>query len=385
MSLLNNIRAILKYEIILSILLLLIACNSSSQEASSEDIKIGAILPLTGGAASFYGKYATQGLELARDEINANGGIDRKNLTIVYEDSQGQITRGLSAFNKLQAEGITVIIGDIVSGVTLAIAPEAEKNKILLIAPGSASPKLSEAGDYVFRTKVSAQLESKTAADFIKNSLGANRVAFLYQNSDYGFGVFSAMKADLLSLGAEIVGEEKFDIGDADMRTQLLKLKGTGANYILLAGYPQEVGLILKQANELGVTQKFFAHSGSVGPDVIRMAGPAANGLIYLYEIDLNRSRQNTERFVEEYHSKYSEDPELFSSLTYDTLMLIKEHIKGCGLDSTCLKNTLYTADFEGVTGKITFDHNGDIIREKFTPMIIRNNAFMFYALGKLA
>jgi len=358
----------------------LIWWGQARREEVKDSIRIGVLMPLSAGTGSFYGQYGRRGLELAQEKINAEGGINGSNLQLVYENSEGKPRVGVQAITKLLNEEIRVFIGDQISGVTLAVAPIVEENKALLIVPGSASPKVSEAGDYIFRTKVSANIESKTAAQFIAQDLGAKRVAFLYQNSDYGVGVFAALKTDATQAGMQIVAEELFDIGATDVRSQLAKLKNSAAEYILVAAYPQETGVIMRQAKELGVQQKFFVHSGSIGPDTIKEAGAAADGLLFLYEIRLDTSREETDEFIKRYREKYGEQPELFSSLAYDTLLLLADKARTCSTDTECLKGALYqTRDFAGVTGVIGFDSNGDIVRNDFTPMTIIGGQFVRY------
>ena len=365
--------------IILLIIWGIVALGGGENELVSEEpIKIGAILPLTGNA-SFYGEYGKQGLELALEDINNDGGVNGHPLEIVYEDSLGQPKAGLQAINKLIFEGFKVIIGDIISGVTLTMAPVAEKNKVILIANGSATPKMREAGDYIFRTKASADIEVVAGIDFIEK-LKVDEVAFLYQNSEYGTSIFNTMKSGLQKIGINVDGEERFEIGTTDMRTQLTKLMSSDSDYIILAGYPKQIGFILKQADELGMSKNFFAHSGSIGPDIIKVAGDSAEDLIFLYESQIDNSQKRTLAFFENYRRKYNEEPELFSMIAYDTLFVLRDKIEECSLDTDCIKDSLYnTKNFEGISGKISFDKNGDIIREFFTPMTIKQGRFIKY------
>jgi branched-chain amino acid transport system substrate-binding protein len=341
---------------------------------SEEYIVIGAVLPLSGSAANFYGEYAQRGLELAKKEINNSGGINGKKLSIIYEDSQGQPRVGVQAINKLIAQNIKTVIGDPISGVTLSIAPFAEKNKVLVITPGSAAPGVTTAGDYIFRTKVSASVESKKAAEFIARFLNVRKIDFLYQNSDYGAGVFNAMKTNIEKEGLTVGQEELFEVGSFDMRTQLLKLRGSDSDLILMAGYPKEIGQVLKQASELGIKKKFFAHSGSVGPDIVEIADQSADELIFLYEISLDFSDSRTTNFFASYRARYSQEPELFSFLAYDTLYLLRDKIEKCGIDSDCIRDALYNdPPLDGISGELSFDHNGDITRNIFTLFVIKD------------
>jgi branched-chain amino acid transport system substrate-binding protein len=370
-------KTITAVVVVVVIVTVWIVVNQKSTKDNA--IKIGAILSLTGGS-SFYGEHAQRGIDFALSKINSSGGINGKSLSIVYEDSQGQPKIGVDAIGKLIAEGTKVIVGGDVSGITLAMAPIAEQNKILLIAPAGAAPAITNAGDYIFRTKVSAAVESKTVAQYIANVLKVKKVAFLYQNSDYGKGVFTPFKADIAAFGVSTIAEENYETDSTDFRTQLTKLKNKSADLIVLAGYPKEVGEILKEAYELGINKTFFAHSGSIGPDIIKVGGDSANGLIYMSEIKLDLNDIATADFYAAYKQKYNEDPEIFSMLGYDTLMVLSDGLKKCSLDSECIKNYLYgVKNYPGITGLISFDQNGDIVRDSFSTYTIQNGQFVPY------
>ena len=333
-------------------------------------------MPLSGGAASFYGEYGQRGLMLALEDLNKD--FNQKRISVTIEDSQDQPKLGINAVNKLINQGIHFVIGGQISGVTLAMAPIVEQNKVLLIVPGSASPKVTDAGDYIFRTKVSAAIEAKKVSDFIVNELSIRKVAFLYQNSDYGVGVFNVLKAEMEKGGVIMTNDEHFEIGSVDMRTQLTKIKSSDAELVLLAGYPKDIGQILRQASELKLDKKFFAHSGSIGPDVVKVGGTGAENLLFLYEISVNKEDQKTKSFFDRYEQKYSDSPELFSMIAYDTTVLLGEKIRECKEDVECVKNALYnTVNYPGITGLINFDNKGDIIRDLFTLFTIKEGKFV--------
>ncbi len=330
----------------------------------SKGIQFGAVLSLTGGTSAFYGEYAQRGLEIARAEVNGTGGILGENIEIVYEDSGGDKTRGVNAINKLIQADIDFVFADPVSGVTLAMAPVAEKNEKILFAPGASNPLITNAGDYIFRTKMSATIEGEKAGKYIAQDIKPKRVAFIYQNSDYGKGVFESFKKELIKENIQIVENEQFAMGSTDMRTNLTNIKQVHPDLVVIAAFPKEVGIVMKQAKELNLDTKFFAHSGSIGPDIDLIAGSAAEGLTYLTELDFSPDNKKFESFARVYREKYAADPELFSSIAYDAFMLAADAVKSCGSTSPqCVKGYLYSVkDYAGVSGVISFDQNGDIL-----------------------
>jgi branched-chain amino acid transport system substrate-binding protein len=159
------------------------------QPDQPDTVTIGAILPLTGSAAP-YGKNARRGIELALEEINANGGVNGKKVKVLYEDSKTEPKEAVSALRKLHSSsGVKFIIGDINSTGVLAMAPIAVRERILLLSPGASNPKISDAGDYIFRNWHSDALEGQVDADHAYSTLGWREAAVLYVNAAYGAGL----------------------------------------------------------------------------------------------------------------------------------------------------------------------------------------------------
>jgi len=124
------------------------------------------------------------------------------------------------------------------------------------------------------------------------------------------------------------------------------------------------MGWIMKQAKELGIETQMVAPAGTIGPELIEIAGTAADGLIYNTEFDLNSEREVVQNFRIKYKEKYGEDPEIFAALGYDSTMIISDMLKICGPDATCIKDELYKVkDYDGASGVISFDENGDVIK----------------------
>lgn len=325
-----------------------------------DTLKVGAVLSLSGSTSSFYGEYNKNAIELAKGNINKSGGISGRNIEVLYEDSGGNKIAGLQGLNKLIESNVKAIITDI-SPVAVGIAPVSQSSKVLLVATSASNPTISTMGDYIFRTKMAAQKEGIEAAKYITENIQPKSVAFLYQNSDYGVGVFKTFSEQIKNAGINIVADQKFAQGASDMRTQLSVINSKKPDLIIVAAFPKEVGMLLKQAREIGISAKFFAHSGSIGPDIESVAGEAANGLTFLTELD--KTSSEFKNFSEQYSQKYNKTPELFSSNAYDAFMLIAQSAEKCGgFDTFCMKDTLSKIkEYKGVSGSITFDENGDI------------------------
>lgn len=350
----------------------------------NNEIVIGAILSLSGSTSSFYGEYNKNALDLYVEELNKKGGIGGKKVRIEYQDSKGDKVAAIQAFNLMHAQGIRYFIADI-SPVVVGIAPMANEKKSILVGTSASNPTITNMGEYIFRTKLSAETEGKIAAEYLSTQLKPKSVAFLYQSSDYGVGVFNSFGPIIKASGVKVLAEEKYDKDSTDMRTQLAKIRQQNPEILIMAGFPKEVGRIIKQAKEIGINAKLFAHSGSIGPDIELIAGSSSSGMLYFTELHEDGAR--FKEFKDTYIAKYDVAPELFAANTYDAITLLVNGIGQCGggqgsagvttgssvtnywaglTEVDCVKNNLAsTKGFQGVVGNITFDKNGDLIERE--------------------
>ncbi|MFA5023187.1 MAG: ABC transporter substrate-binding protein, partial [Candidatus Paceibacterota bacterium] len=302
-----------------------------------------------------------------------------KQLQIVYDDTGSQTTSAVSIMQKFVSEGYPIILTSAYSQETLAEAPVAEKGKVLLLAAGSAADKMRDAGDYVFRLKVSVNKEIENLLGFVKNK-NLKTIYILYAQIDYGVGSKKTVEELWPIMGGKIIGEEGFLPESTDFRAQLLKAKNARPDVILLASaLPKNLGYILKQAKELNLNQKFIAPGGAVSPEIITIAGSAADGLVYTMEFDINSTSTATKTFRENFNKRYGKDPELFAAMGYDAAKIVAKMLKICGPNSACLKDNLYQVqNYQGASGIISFDDHGDVLKPMFY-MTIKNGKFVRY------
>ena len=189
----------------------------------------------------------------------------------------------------------------------------------------------------------------------------------MYVENDYGKSVQQSAEKYFKDLDGQVLGSEGFKLEETDFRTFLIKAKDANPDIIVLGGWPRNMGYILKQAKELNINKTFVAPGGTIGPEILEIAGQAANGLIYISEFDLNSDNEAITAFRAKYNQKYNKEPELFSAMGYDVVNIISGMLKKCGTDSVCLKDNLYQVqNYDGASGVISFDDHGDVIK----PMI---------------
>lgn len=363
----KKILGILVIVLVISSVFFIISINEkiNGNSVNDETIRVGAILPLSGNLAS-YGYSSKAGLDLAIKEINDAGGINGKALEVIYEDSEGSSTKGVSSIQKLISENdIKVIIGPVMSSVSLAISPIAENNKVIVITISS-SPDISDAGDYIFRNREKATQQSEVLSEFVVKKIGARKIATLYRDDATGKGHVLTFEEYLNNLGVDILASEAYLPGNLDFRTQLLKIKSKNPEVIYIASSPKEVGFILKQARELGIDSQFIGTSGNEGKEVVEIAGKYAEGLIYTIPSGDPRKKEVSE-FSEKYNDKYPNGQVELGALLYDSLNIVVKAMNFCNnpKDTDCIKDELYkTQGYGGASGTTSFDSNGDATKE---------------------
>jgi branched-chain amino acid transport system substrate-binding protein len=339
-------------------------CKKATREP--DVIKIGAILPLTGDAA-LYGNNDREGIDLAIEIINAKGGIDGKEVAILYEDSKAEAKAGVSAINKLANSNISIIIDDAISTVTLAMLPIATEKKIIILSTGATNPSLSGASPYFFRIWNSDAEEGVFAANACYDKLSIKKMAIVYVNNDYGKGLKDVFGKDYIKLGGQIIAEESFEKGDKNFRGIVAKIKQANAEAIYLIGYASETGIVVKQLREAKVTSKIIGTVAMEDPLFLKLAGEASENVIYVFPKAPEGSAVS--EFKGQFKRKYSKDPGLLCDAGYDAAnLVIYAYQKGAKKVDEIRKVFTEIKDYKGASGEITFDSRGDVHK----PMILK-------------
>lgn len=349
---------------IITIMLPAMVTSLGCAKKEDKEIKIGAILPLTGDAA-LYGDSLKKGVDLALTQINSKGGIKGRPVTVNYEDSKAVPADGVAAFKKLvDVNRVIAVIGDAVSSVTLAFAPIAEKNRVVVLSPLSSAPALTNAGDFIFRNVPSDLYGGRVAAYFSVKDQGWKKIAILYINNDFGVGLKRVFWESVESLGSKIVAGEGYEAGGRDFRTQLLKIRATNPEAIFIIGYG-EVSQILIQAKEIGLKTKFLGTGLLEDPNVIKLAKEAAEGIYFTQlQYDATSDDSIVKDFVGLFTRKYNSKPDIIAAYGYDAMLVLATAIEKSNLTSGGIRDQLYKIkNFHGVTGDIAFDKNGDVIQ----------------------
>lgn len=365
---------------------ILAGCGGS--KTKSDEIPVGANFEITGNVAN-YGNASYEGLQLAIDEINEAGGVNGKKINLIKADSKSEASEAANAATKLIADdGVKVLVGPATTGSVLAEIQIATDNKVPIIAPCATSPKVTvENGavkPYVFRSCIIDPLQGDVMATFAAKTLGAKTaVIYVDSSSDYSKSLGAVFKEKFEAAGGQVLMEEAFLQKDQDFKATLTKIKPANADVIFIPAYYEEVGKIVKQARELGITATMLGTDGWDDQKVVDIAG--ADNLNNTYFCShYSETDEEVQPFIEAYKKKYNRAPNVFAALGYDAGKMLIDAIKRGGDDSEKIAKALAeTKDLKVGTGTITMDPNHNplksvvilemkdgqkVLKEKLTP-----------------
>ena len=356
-----------KSKVILGIAVIMLGlvsgCGSAAGTKDSGEIKIGGDLELSGGVAT-YGQSVLNSVNLAFEDQNKKGGVLGKQLQFVTADNKSEAGESTSAITKLITQDkVVAVLGAVTSSNTKAAVPVATDNKIPLITPTATNAEVTVNKDgslnkWIFRSCFLDPFQGKVAANFVANTLKVNKAAvFIDQKDDYSKGLAAEFSKVLQSAGGTITDTENYVGGDKDFKSTLTRIKASNPEVVFVPGYYNEVGLIVKQARELGITVPIVGGDGWDSAKLADLAG-AAN-LKDTYFVDhMWAEDPATKPFADAYKAKYNAEPDALAALGYDAAEMLISAIKTSGsTDPEKLRSALENIkDFQGVTGVITVD-----------------------------
>ncbi len=343
----------------LGLVLALVAGAAAVSTARADDIRIGQYVSLTGTTATF-GQSMNKGVTMAIDEANAAGGVLGKKIKLITEDDQSKPEEAKTAAIKLiKQQRVVALLGEIASSRSLAAAPEAQRAGIPMVTPASTNPKVTQVGDYVFRTCFIDPFQGSTMAKFAKDTLKVNQVAILKDvKNDYSVGLAEFFEKTFTGLGGQVVATESYSEGDTEFRAVLTAIRAKNPQAIYVPGYYTEVGLIARQARELGLKVPLLGGDGWDSEKTLEIGGDAVNGSYYTNHLSAEDPSPVVQGFIQKYKAKHGEVPDAMAVLGYDAGRILLDAIKRAGsTEGAKIRDALaQTKDFPGVSGSITID-----------------------------
>lgn len=381
----------------------LIEYNGAARDVPDPDLKdiseirIGFLAPLYDHPEQVLGNRMLNGARMAIDEANVAGGYGGKPFRLIthndYDNWQmGKtgptgVARDSAIWGAASNDAVRMIYDDKVWAMFGSISSESThialrltlKAETPLVNSASTDPTVPETTiPWYFSDLQDDRQQSYTLARHIYTELGFKRVAILRVNDRYGrFGVPKFRDASR-RLGHPVVIEQKFMRGDTDFRRQLQVIEDSRVDAIVLWTDIGPTAMILQQMQELGMTQRVFGSHRTIGDELIKLAGPAAEGFEAVFPYDPTRTDPRWVEFRARYEALYHEKPDQFAALAYDQMQILLEAICRAGLNKGRIRDALTgITSYKGVTGEMIFDPNCKNISPLFLAHV-RNGAIEY-------
>lgn len=346
----------------------LVATGALALSASAyAQIKIAVVGPTT-GALTQYGDMVKEGVDTAVEQINAAGGVLGQQLVTVSIDDACEPKQGPVAANRVVNDKIGFVIGGVCSGATIAAAPIYDEEAVVMVTPSATAPALTDGKDYhfIFRTIGRDDQQGPAAAKFIIDKVKPSKVAILHDKASYGQGIASSVRDGLQKANIPVAIFEGINAGDTDYSAVITKLKSGGVDFVYFGGYHPEMGLLLRQAKEQGVTAKFMGPEGVGNPDINAIAGDAVDGMLLTLPADFTQNPAN-EAIVKAFKDKNRNPSGAFQLTAYAATQAIAEGIKAVGeADAEKVADYLRTAKIASPIGELSWNKAGDLNNFEF-------------------
>ena len=330
--------------------------------ATAADVTIGAAAPMTGPRA-LLGRNFRQGVDMAIEEINAAGGVLGGKLSVQIEDDMGDNPNAaINAVTKLmQVEKVPLMLGPHYSVAQLATQKTYCDGSIISVTGASGVPVTQNGCNFVIRVRANDIIQSKALVEYARATLGIDKIGVLYINDDFGKAGADRVVLALKEAGLEPVAVETHNTQDKDFSAQLAKLQNAGAKLTIMWTHDTEAALIVRQAAQLGLDMRFAGSTSLSEPSFVKLAGPAAEGVISANDFVASNPDAGIQEFVKAYEAKYNMGPEIWAAAYYDATHLAAKAINAAGNSEPAkVREAFKTVDHEGLLGKYRCEDNGD-------------------------
>lgn len=350
-----------------------------------EPVKIGLLAPLT-GFASADGFSVLESVKLAVEKVNAGGGIMGRPVELIYYDDAADSKQAVSLANKLiQQDKVDAFVAGSYSLPSRAVAPFFDEEEIPLVAAYALHPDLTN-GDYTFRNGFLGTTEGRVAAYTLLELFKANKVALITSDNDFGLTLSQGFTEYLKKVGREgdLILHQTYPGSEKDFKVYLSKLKEAAPDAVFFSGYYFQTGPALQQAKELGLTNiKFLGEQGADSPKTAEIAGPAAEGLVILTNLDRDDPRPVVQEYLKAYRERHKIEPDMVGASAYDAFMIIADAMKTAqSTEGKKVRDAIAaTKNYDGLTGIIAgFDEKGEVLKP-VQLQIIKDGTFHHYGI----
>lgn len=354
-------------------LVLILVCGAfagCSKKKDASTLRIGLVCPLSGSSA-ISGTIMKNAVQMAVDEINANGGIDGKiKIDFYYEDDEGVPATSITAVQKLVDQNeVHAVIGAQLSSCTLANMEITREAKIPQITPASSSDKITEQGNpYIYRMTSTDATNAKTLLKYCQ-SQGYTKISMCYDSSDFGTNGYNKVSSLAGDYGITVVDAEVYNSGDTDFSVILGKMDAAKPDCFFMWGYHTECAAIMTQMKTYGYDYRMIGY-GMNSPELTNLGGSAVEGIVFCTAFDAANPDPTVQAFDQKYQELYHDSYDQNGPQAYDAVYLIADAVSRAekdGKDWTkgeVLNEYIASANYTGATGTTSFDETGDMVKD---------------------
>src|SRR5712672_2515572 len=345
-------------------------------------IVIGEVGSMTGTEATF-GLSSANGIQLAIDEFNAKGGVKGRQLQVKVLDDQGRPEEAATAATRLIAsEHVVALLGEVASTRSMFMAPKAQQAKVPMVTPSSTDPAVTEKGDYIFRACFIDPFQGYVAATFAHDNLKLKKVAILKDvRNDYSVGLAKNFIDAFTKTGGQIAAQESYSNGDVDFKAQLTNIKAAKPQALYVPGYYTDVGLIARQAREVGLTVPMLGGDGWDSEKLYEIGGAALEGSFFSNHYSVDAPSPRIQEFVAKFKKAYGgQVPDSLAAQAYDAAGMLYDAMKRAkDVNGPAIRDALaQTKDYKGVTGDITMDEKRNASKPAVVLKIAKGGKYEF-------
>lgn len=331
--------------------------GGTSQTQSEDPIKIGFFAPVSAASAAADGQSAQQSAELAVKLINEAGGINGRTVELVdYDDALDTAEAANIAEKLTTADGVDAVVSGSYSGPTKVAAPICQDAGIVMVSAYAVHPDVVNAGEYVFSQSFPGAVQATAAATFAVEDLGAQRIAIVAVDLDFGKEQSAYFKAKATELGAEIVSEDYIAMSDNDMTSVISKIKNENVDLIYMPNYYAHASEVCRQVALQGLDVDILGCEGADSWQLLQTAGEYAEGLYITTNMDRDDPNESTQAYIENYRAEYNMEPDMVGASVYDAFEVLFAAMKEVGTDPAAMQEYIANMkDFDTVTGTLMY------------------------------
>jgi branched-chain amino acid transport system substrate-binding protein len=336
---------------------------------AAETIKFGGWLPMTGAVAA-YGQDAWAGIQIA---MGMKPNVLGKKVEVVVADTKSDKIEAANAMSRLiEKDKVIAVIGEMISGDTMAGGPIAEKAKIPVLSPTATNPLVTQGKKYIFRVCFIDPVQGDIAAKYAFQTLKAQKAALIVDKSqDYCVGLAKFFRDAFTKQGGKIVAETFCVTEDKDFSAQLSTIKPTHPDVIYAPNYYSPVALFTRQARELGVKAPVLSGDGAQADELIQIGGKEVEGVAFTGHFNVRAATTKLAKaFIAQFEKRYpNKEPNAFHALAADAYFVLLEAInRAKSTQGEAIRAALATTDqFEAISGKLSIGEDGNAVK----PMVI--------------